>query len=115
MKYSNEEAFFAILQKGKSIERARRARRKTRLLSAAVILLFSALTAVIAILPGHSAQSAQGSVYGSFLLSMEVGGYVLVGVLAFVLGVAITLLCVYLSRDKNRKQKESENVNNTED
>ena len=34
------------------------------------------------------------SVYGSFLLSDSVGGYVLVGVLCFAAAVIITLLCV---------------------
>ena len=45
--------------------------------------------------------------YGSLLLSAPYMGYVIVGVLAFALGVCVTLLCVHW---KKLKQKETERI-----
>ena len=44
-----------------------------------------------------------GSVYGAFLLSQEAGGYVMTAVIAFALGVAVTLLCLRLQK-RNKQQ-----------
>ena len=114
MKYSNDEALERILQKGGGIRRAR-ARRRTQLLFAASAALFVALLTAIAVLPGRSAEAPAGSVYGSFLLSMEAGGYVLVGILAFALGAAITLLCVHINKERNKKRTASEKKQKTEE
>ena len=43
------------------------------------------------------------SVYGSFLLSDSVGGYVLVGVICFAAAVIITLLCLRKNNNKDRR------------
>ena len=48
----------------------------------------------------HAAQQ-----YGSLLLAAPYMGYVMVGILAFALGICVTLLCVYW---KKLKQKERE-------
>ncbi len=53
-----------------------------------------------------SAATPEGSVYGSYLLSEEAGGYVLTGVLAFLLGIAFTLLCLSL---RNKRQNKFQN------
>ena len=47
------------------------------------VALFAVLTAVIAVIPDRSAVVSAGSVYGSFLLSREAGGYVLLPFLSF--------------------------------
>ena len=79
----------------------RRDRRACRRLSGAAGALLTALVLVIALLPETAATAYNGSVYGSFLLSAEAGGYVLAAVIAFALGVVITLLCLK-QRQKNR-------------
>jgi hypothetical protein len=43
---------------------------------------------------------AAGSIYGSLLLSAPAAGYVTIGVLGFLLGICITLLCLHLHRQR---------------
>ena len=45
--------------------------------------------------------------YGSILLADGVGGYVLAGILAFMVGVAVTALCIrYRTRKKNDEREQ---------
>ena len=113
MKYSDDEAFASILEKGKELKHTR-TRRKTRLLSVAAFALFASLAATVALLPNRSVETPAGSVYGSFLLSMEAGGYVLVGVLAFALGAALTLLCLHLNKLRKTEKQNDKKEKNTE-
>ena len=92
MKYMTEEALSEILCRSDRII-VRRFRRACRLLSGTAGGLFALLALVIAALPGGPASASAGTVYGSFLLSAEAGGYVLTAVIAFALGIAVTLLC----------------------
>ena len=100
MKYTTEEALAEIMRRSDQIM-IRRDRRACRRLSGAAGALLTALVLVIALLPETAATAYNGSVYGSFLLSAEAGGYVLAAVIAFALGVVITLLCLK-QRQKNR-------------
>jgi hypothetical protein len=52
---------------------------------------------------------AGGSRLGSLLLGEEAGGYALVGVLAFLLGATVTLLCVKLSKKDPPNEKTQKN------
>ena len=68
------------------------------------------LVLVIGLFPGSGTAPA-GSVYGAFLLSAEAGGCVLAAVIAFALGVAVTLLCLRLRTtgyhvDKDNSKRE---------
>ena len=87
----------------------RRQRRGIYGLSAACMLLFAVLTqaAGTVVAPG---QTAAWGVFGAMLLRQDTGGYVLVGVAAFSLAVALTAVCMRLhEREKrNRASKEEE-------
>lgn len=65
------------------------------------------LIAVIVFLPRLHGLSDQAPIrqYGSMVLKMPSVGYVLVALLAFLLGVAVTLLCQHW---KQKKEKERE-------
>ena len=102
MKYTTEEALAVIMQRRDQII-IRRDRRACRMLSGAAGALFAVLVLVIALLPGKATVTSSGSVYGSFLLSQEAGGYVLAAVIAFALGVVITLLCLRRRRMTGKK------------
>ena len=102
LKYTTEEALSEIMRRSEQII-IRRNRLACRALSGAAGALLAGLVLVIVLLPGETAVSYNGSVYGSFLLSQEAGGYVLAAVIAFVMGVIITLL--YLRYRKRTKQK----------
>lgn len=103
MKYTSEEALDAILKRKDALV-LRRSRRSQRLLSGASALLAAALLFVIVAVSGRANSSLTGTVYGSFLLSAEAGGYVLATVIAFALGVAVTLAC--LKRKKTHAKGE---------
>ena len=96
LKYTDDQALSEIARRSKAI-REKKLRQTTTLLSGVSGVLFLVIVTVFAALPKGGAQ-ADGSVYGSFLLSMEAGGYVLVGVLAFCLGAALTLLCLWINK-----------------
>ena len=66
-------------------------------------MLMAFLLLVICMMPGSPGSAFTGTVYGSFLLSAESGGYVLAAVVAFVLGIVTTLLCLKI-RNKRKAQ-----------
>ena len=107
MKYTTDEALTEIEKRARK-RAAEKNARNAGILSCLSGVLFVSLVTVIALLPGHTGEAPAGSVYGSFLVSMEAGGYVLAAVIAFILGVAITLLCLYLNKLKKAKAEISE-------
>ena len=65
------------------------------------------MIAVICFLPEFRQTSEQAPIrqYGSLILALPAAGYVLIALLSFALGVAVTLLCQHW---KQRKEKERE-------
>lgn len=103
MKYTTEEALEEIRKRKEKITEKRN-RRMMAGMTAAAAVLTAALVALIGLFSGEG-MTYSDSVYGSFLLSREAGGYVLAAVIAFVLGVVVTLLC--LKWKKLRREKEN--------
>ena len=94
MKYTNEEMVSEILKRSDKVRDERRKRNSLYLGTASAVLL-AALIAVIGFMPtGMSGGYTENTMYGAFLLGREAGGYVLAAVIAFVLGVTVTLLAV---------------------
>ncbi len=104
MKYTTEEALAEILQRSERVS-IRRDRRACRRLSGAAGALMLLLVLVIGLFPGSGTAPA-GSVYGAFLLSAEAGGCVLAAVIAFALGVCVTLLCARKKKNNTQSDKE---------
>ena len=110
LKYTSEEALAEIMRRSEQITILRENRRACKRFSAAAGALFAVLVLVIALMPGKAGISPAGSVYGAFLLSQQAGGYVLASVIAFTLGVAVTLLCMKLKQSpQKRKENRHEN------
>ena len=65
---------------------------KTRILSCMTVMLTIAFVSVMSIISGGFGAKGQQSVYGSFLISEETGGYIIVAIIAFAIGVTVTLL-----------------------
>ena len=99
MKYTTDEAFEEITRRGKLI-RQQKERKQMKVLSAVSCMLAFALIGAFGVLNG-SGNLRSGSAYGSFLVSAESGGYILIAVLAFALGVFVTVTI-----QKYRKSKE---------
>ena len=94
MQYTIDQAVRETRRRAERLRR-RRERRQTRLLGGAVLTL-------ICILGGYGYQLIPQHwtvlellPYGSFLLPGEAGGYVLTGVIAFIIGIAVTMLCLH--------------------
>lgn len=106
MKYTTQEAMQEIMRRSEIVA-FRRNRKVCQRLSAAAAVLFAALVLVIVVFPGEAGTGASGSVYGSFLLSKAAGGYVLAAVIAFALGIVVTLFC-FSKKTKPADKKDSE-------
>lgn len=100
MKYDNETALVRIYKRSGELKR-RAKNRVTGILTSVIAALLVAEAAVwnMIIVPGDAAPA--GSTYGAFMLMGESGIYVLIGVVAFALGVVITLICI---RSRRRYQ-----------
>ncbi|MCI2046619.1 MAG: hypothetical protein LKJ90_02745 [Faecalibacterium sp.] len=100
---TTEEQLSEILHRKCAIQ-ARRQKARIGSLSGLSVLLTAALAIgfidIGNLPPGIPAQT----VYGSMLLGVSAGGYVLAGVAAFMTGVVVTVLCI--RRRKNMKHKE---------
>ena len=100
MKYSEQEQLNQILIRSEALRR-RKDLHAMQGLAVSAASIFCMLAAFIGAL-GRTGSEETRTVYGSFLLSAETGGYVLVALLAFTLGVAITIL---IQRHNEKKQK----------
>lgn len=107
MKYTTEEALSEILRRRDRVV-LRRDRSVLRILSVLTCGLFAALVLVIALQPGRAAEAPIGSVYGSFLLGPDAGGYVLAAVVAFALGVTVTLLSLRYRKTRHPERKQAQ-------
>ena len=101
MKYDTDRALNEISRRKDVIIHEHKRRNVTELAVATavcavmLVLSFLNMNGIVGIDDIHS-------VYGSFLLSDSVGGYVLVGVLCFAAAVVITLLCLRKNDRKDR-------------
>ena len=91
MKYTKENAITEIKRRSRGIKRERE-KRLTKALMAVTCFIAIALVGEVGLMTGPTSEGDMASVYGSFMLSPESGIYVLVAVVAFLVGVAITLL-----------------------
>lgn len=73
----------------------------------------AALVLGLALLPPVHSMDRVDDDMGSFLLSAEAGGYILVAVIALAIGAFITLLCV--KRAKQKQQNHQNGGHNDED
>ncbi len=105
MRFTNEEALREVLKRGRAV-RKRRESRNIQILGGMTGVLLVGLICVIASFSSGGIGSA-GSAYGAFLLSAEAGGYVLTAVIAFAVGVVLTVL-IWQYRKRKRKNPEEE-------
>lgn len=105
VKYESNEALELIFEKSKKI-RAGRERRKTAVLGVASSVLAVLLIATVILLKGQTVSEATASHLGAFLLPSEAGGYVIAGVLAFILGILITTIVLRYSEKRKERKKD---------
>ena len=113
---SHEEHVAETKRRIAKIEREKRLRRNTVTMASAVAACLVLLVGVSLAMPGIAAKIQSGD-YSGFetAASMYSGaalGYIVIGLLAFLLGVCVTVLCFWL-RQMNREDgqdKESEGI-----
>ena len=103
MKYDIYEAEREINKRSAILKEKKKQKKYVARYSAASTAVFGLLVAVMLGLDVFGPAELDDSVFGSFLLSKEAGGYVLVGVVCFVIAVVVTLYCVRHA-DKNNKK-----------
>ena len=103
MRYSAEDQLREVMRR-KNLHLRRRDSRITGLLSGIAVCLATAAAAVVSGFSGSEAFFAPDFAYGAFLLSSRSGSYVLCGVIAFVCGSLITVLCVRRKRKQDEEQ-----------
>ena len=100
MRLTTDEALEEILKKSDLI-RKKRENRKIQLLSGLIVLLFAGMILTVSMYAGSGTTRATETAYGSFLLSSETGGYILVAVMAFTAGVVLTMILQKQRRNKS--------------
>lgn len=97
---SNEERVAAVKRRAAQIERQKQQRRKRILSLAAMAACLAVIVGLSFAMPGISETPAAGDYAGyetaASIFSGITAGYILIGLLAFVLGVCVTVLCVRL-------------------
>ena len=92
MKYTPDEAFEEVKRRGRKL-----ALNHEKKMAKLMWAVSSALAIVLVGIMGLYVRTTGGLVtekaYGSFLLPVESGGYVLIAVIAFMAGVIITVIC----------------------
>ena len=78
-----------------------------QILSSATFALAFALVGTFGFFAGTDVTGTESTQYGSTLLPVEAGGYVLIAVIAFLMGVIITAIAVHV-RKKKRDEAETE-------
>ena len=109
---SHEERVVETKRRIVQIEREKRRRRNTITMASAVAACLALLIGVSLAMPGIAAKIQAGDYSGFETSATMYGGgaalgYIVIGLLAFLLGVCLTILCFRL-RQLHRQDKESE-------
>lgn len=105
---TNEEMLHAVHGRASRMRRAR-SRRRTILAGGGAAACAVALIALMALampsfqdklVPGHAGAAMQASILGD----SDALGYVAVGIVAFLLGVAVTVFCMLLRKQQNGEE-----------
>lgn len=106
---NTDEQLREIMRRTDVVKEKRTIRKHLRMSVLSACICAVLLTVVSFYLPRLSAASQESGMhrYGSLLLAAPYIGYVVVGILAFALGICVTLLCIRLKelREKERERK----------
>ena len=97
---STNEQLQEVLKRSDAVRKGRAVRRRVMSTAVGVCICLALLIVVGLRLPTLSAAQADSGAaqYGSLLLTTSNMGYVVVGVLAFLLGIFVALFCLYVKK-----------------
>ena len=104
---STDEQFQEILKRSEIVRERHSSRKSIAVWSVASAVCAALLILAANFIPALSADRSEADLthYGSLILDASYMGYVVIGVLAFLLGVCVTLLCLSI---RKRRKKEHE-------
>lgn len=108
LRYTPEEEINEILRRSKVIF-LRRERRKVQMYECMTGVCALLLLVALVLLPDDSLVTTKKTVYGSFLLAKESGGYVLVALIAFIVGIAVAYFCIKYRKQNDLGEDEEDN------
>lgn len=107
---STNEQLREIMQRAEIVSEKRNIRKHiaASALSSCVCLFLLVIVSVYLPHVTPTLQDHNMQQYGSLLLAAPYMGYVVVGVIAFALGICVTLLCIHLKALKQRSERDDE-------
>lgn len=88
-----------------NVIRERQQRRLVRVMQGALAVLIIALVITVQFLPVSKMQGEMDGYYGTLTLGSELGAYIIVGIICFLIGVFITLLAIKTRENNKNKRK----------
>ena len=103
---NTEDQLREIARRADGLRRVRRDRRLLLAQGTSVAVCLVLIVAAAVFMPRFGTDSVGGGgAYGSVILSSPALGYIVIGVLAFLLGVCATLLCLHMRRRRREGGK----------
>ena len=109
---TNEERIAALHARAAELEKEKREQRVRILQVISAAASFAAVIVLAFLMPGFAESFAGGSPQNSMSASMLSGssalGYIVIGIMAFMLGVSVTIFCFRLKKWQDDKDQQSE-------
>ena len=99
MKYDIDASLKEVIKRGRTLS-IKRHRTSAGILGAVSAITLGLILTVFYSVGDFTGPGMIGSDYGAFLLSRETGGYVFIGMIFFVLGIALTLGVLKIAEKK---------------
>lgn len=109
---TNEERIISMHDRARELNKQLRARRVKVIQSAGAIASFAAVIVLALFMPDtasfstDSAVTAPGEMNASIFAGSEVLGYIVIAIIAFLLGMSVTVFCFRLKRWQREKDAE---------
>ena len=109
---TNEERIAAMHKRAAELEKENRQRRVRIIQAVSAAACFAAVIVPAFFMPGFSqvlvSGSSQGSMSASIFSESSALGYIVIGILAFLLGAAVTIFCFLLKKWQKDKDPEDD-------
>lgn len=108
---TNEERIAALHKRAVELERVKKQHRSRILQVVSVTACFAAVILLAFVMPGFSGALVAGDIQGSMNASIFSGssaaGFIVIGILAFLFGAAVTVFCFRLEKLQNSRELEN--------
>lgn len=107
---TNEERIAAMHKRAAELEKEKRQHRTAIIQAVSITACFAAVIALAVFMPGFSrafvSEENQGSMSASIFSGSSLLGYIVIGTIAFFLGVSVTIFCFWLKKWQEREERQ---------